>query len=542
MSQSPSTYLSRLSLQASPSPGIQPSPMQSMPETLSPHHPALSSDEDDSEWEDDDEAGDVISSQSTGLRYNVGHLSPKTQKVARGLFNSQESPQIYLDSCGLREENAEDNGIFYAFQMHEVVPCSVRIGSRSSTHWSVPKCTCPDAVYRRRRPCKHLVWLFDRISKQTLVDDDPDSVLTMAEIGYPEELGDPFRQISNLRLDVLADSLRCDIMAPNTDTAAPSRSRVREAREMVATMAGIRPPDVDMFRPELETSYRSNDLIRRSDLEATLFSLLLASNSLAASVRARLAPTDPAVDPFRALHQRTLRVISELNAYTSSLHDSDLAATRRAEGKEAEGPRDVDWASLQILDSVSRIKRSVSRGSRPLSSSERASAARALVGILKSVAEDKSLYSRLVGTQDNGFVYSALDTLVDQSQFVEELEAIMETIGRLGAPESYAYNMRRLITRMRSHTGSESRRSSVTFATEPTVPRSVTPPLEGIPSGPDPELGLGRASGSGGAHFLVPDTPASASRTRAGSGGRGSGSKRSISGSSDRGRGSKRPR
>ncbi|KAK0657487.1 hypothetical protein B0T16DRAFT_386016 [Cercophora newfieldiana] len=567
MSKSPSAYLSRLSLQATPSPPLQPSsPMQSMSKSLSPHHSALSSDEDDSEWEDDVE--DTVLSESTGLRYNIGHLSPRTQKVVRGLFNNQESPQIYLDSCGIREEGSEGGNVFYAFQMHEVVPCSVRIGSRSSTQWSIPRCTCPDARYRRRRPCKHLVWLFDRISKQTLVDDDPDSPLTMDELGYPEELGDPFNQISDLRLDVLADGLRCDIIAPNTDTAPPNGSRVREAREIVATLAGIQPREVDTFRPDLEASYRSNTLIRRGDLEATLFSLLLASHSLAASVRAQLAPPDPAVDPFRALHQRALRVISELNAYTVSIHDPSLAASWNAEGKGAEGPRDVDWAVSQILNVVARIKRSVSRGSRPLSSSERASAARALVGILKSVAshkidlrtkkgrvEDRSLYLRLVGTQDNGFVYSALDTLVDQSQFVEELEAVMEMIGRFGAPESYAYNMRGLITRMRSHTGSESRRSSVTFATEPSVPRSATPPLEGVLSAPDPETGLRRPLSSGDGQFLVPETPASASRARGrGSrGGRGgsssqpessstAGSKRSVSGTSERGRGSKRPR
>lgn len=213
---------------------------------------------------------------------------------------------------------------------------------------------------------------------------------------------------------------------------------------------------------------------------------------------------------------------------------------------------------------MARIKNSVSRGSRPLSGSQRASAARALVGILKSVVghnvdegtkggkvEDRSLYMSLVGNRDNGFVYSALDTLVDQSQFVEELEAIMELIGRFGAPESYALNMRRLITRMRSHTGEGSRRSSVT--TGPSVPRSATPPFEGLPSGSDLDGTLVRPSSSSDGQFLIPEAPASASRTRGrpNRGGRGSGSgqtdssstvgsKRSISGTSDRG--SKRSR
>lgn len=544
--------------------------MQSMSRSLSPHHPAFSSDEDESEWEDDDDAGDIVSSESTGLRYSIGHLSPKTQRTVRGLFNDQEPPRIYLESCGIRGDGSEDSNLFYAFQMHEITPCSVRIGCRSNTQWSMPKCTCPDAKYRHKRPCKHLVWLFDRVSRQTVVDDDPDSAFTMTELGYPEELGDPFRQISKLRLDILADSLHCDITSPNTDTPPPNRSRVREAREMVASLAGIQPREVDSYRPDLETTYERNTLVRRGDLEATLFSLLLASQSLAACVRAQLAPTDPAVDPFRALHQRALRIISELNSYTSSLQNPKLAATRRAQRKDAEGPRDAEWAATQILDCVDCIKKSVSRGARPLSTAERASAARSLVGILKAVAnhsydsktkgkgtKDRSLYLRLIGNQDNGFVFTALDTLVDQSQFVEELESIMDTIGQFGAPESYVFKMRGLITRMRSHPSSESRRSSVTFGAEPSVPRSGTPPLEGVPTSAGAETDSGRPSSSSDGQFLVPNTPASASKSRAKAGrsGRASGSgraessasasagsKRSVSGSTDRGRGTKRPR
>ena len=121
------------------------------------------------------------------------------------------------------------------------------------------------------------------------------------------------------------------------------QSEIRPKTVQVFKLSGIQPREVDTFRLDLETSYRSNTLIRHGDLEATLFSLLLASHSLAAYVRGALKPPDPAVDPFRALHQHALRIISELDAYTSSLHDPDLAAARRFEGKEAEGPRDVGW-------------------------------------------------------------------------------------------------------------------------------------------------------------------------------------------------------
>lgn len=581
MSRSPSSYLSKLSLQGTPPPSELGTSMQSGQKKSAGPGSDQYSDSDESDWEEDDEVGDVVTSPS-GLRYNIRHLSPTTQKVVRSAFNDQEPPKIYLESCGIKEEGTGgDDAYFYAFQMHEVVPCSVRIGARDSARWSLPECRCPEARYRRKRPCKHLVWLFDSISKQALLNQGPGSELTMTELGYPQELGDPFRRISEFRLDILADSLHSDVTTRNGDAVPLSRARIAEAREMVATLAGIEPRDIDTFRPDLDSSFRRNDLIHRGDLEATLFSLILASQSLAACIRTKLASPDLAVDPFRAIQRRATRIISELDTYSLSLQSPDMASKRWAEGEEAEGPRNVGWAATQIRNCVAQVDRLVSRGSRPLTGPERASAARTLVGILKAVAshnfdshgggtvDDRNLYMCLVGNQDTGFVHSALDNLVDQSQFVEELELIMELIGRYGAPESYVANLRRLITRMRSHTGEDSRRPSVTFSTE-SVPRSATPPLEGVPPvGPRPEFVSepvsGGLSGSGSVQFLTPDIPASASRSR-GRGGRSSrggrgrgadtgslgpsgaepssvGSKRSTSGNGqDRGKGPKRPR
>ncbi|KAK0618454.1 hypothetical protein B0T17DRAFT_537961 [Bombardia bombarda] len=484
-------------------------------------------DDDDDDNDDNDHTGHVISSP-TGLKYNITHVSPKTRNVARSLFNegrTEASPQISLELCGIKEEDTEENGIFYAFQMHERVPCSVRIGSRSSTRFSNPRCECPAARYKNERPCKHIIWLFDHIAKQALFDHDPDSELTLTDTGYAQELGeDLFHQISDMRLDVLADSLYCDISPPNYDIAPPSMARVREAREMVAAVVGIQPRELDSYRIDLEeTSYTSNSntLIHRGDVEATLFSLLLASHSLATWVRHELNPSDPAIDPFRLLQRRVSRIIHELDTYSSSLTNPATSASRRDQGKDLEGPRDVAWAATQIQHCVRRIEKIVSRGASPLAPWERASAARALVGILKAVAshsveshhgstlDDRNLYMRLVGNHDTGFVYSALDMLVDQSQFIEELEHVMDLLGRFGAPASYAAHMRALITRMRS--------------------------FKSVDSG---SLIAAAAAGGGGG--------GSVGRAAGGSGGGGSvgtGSKRSVSGSGqDRGGGSKRAR
>ncbi|KAK3328838.1 hypothetical protein B0H66DRAFT_2687 [Apodospora peruviana] len=612
MSVSPTTALSRLSLDCAPTSNPQPeSHMHPLHRSVSAQD--SSQDSDESDWDEDEDTRDVVCSP-TGLKYNIAHLSPKTQKVVRELFNETSidtPPQISLELCGIKEADAENDDVFYAFQMHEVVPCSVRIGSRHSTRFSTPRCECPDARYRDERPCKHLVWLFDKISKQTLFDHDPESELTLSESGYAQELGDPFQQISEIRLDVLADSLHCDISAPNCDTAPPNRARVKEAREMVAAVAGIDPREIGGYRTDLENTYNSAALIHRGDLEATLFSLILASHSLAAWMREELSPSDLAVDPFRMLQQRVSRIISELDAYSSSLQNPTTVNARRDEGKEAEGPRNVTWAATQITHCVRQIEKLISRGAAPLVEWERASAARALVGILKAVAnhsteshagstvDDRNLYMLLVGNHDTGFVFSALDMLVDQSQFIEELEDIMDLLGRFGAPATYSENMRGLIMRMRSYKGGAEGSSSVPGSAGGSMagagggggggkPRSKTPMLvESAPSAADhhrqpaseaesvptsSSSSGGPRSGSTSGQFLTPELPASASRrgsrsgTRGRTAGRGSrgsgsaggasaslsasasgssatGSKRSVSGSGqDRGRGSKRAR
>ncbi|KAK3986713.1 hypothetical protein QBC44DRAFT_296674 [Cladorrhinum sp. PSN332] len=574
MSLSPIAGISRLSLQAT-------TPMahdktSTQPALSSPTMPDRDPSSEESEWdedegdEDEDNNKHVVTSP-TGLHYNISQLSHKTRQVVRGLFNqtfAQGPPQISLELCGMKEEDDEDSGVFYAFQLHEVVPCSVRIGSWKSKRFSTPKCECPDARYRNLRPCKHLIWLFDRISKQTLFNHDPDSKLTLTEAGYPKELGDIFEQISQARLDVLADGLHCDTSDADSDTVPHSPGRVREAREMVAALAGVKPWELDGYRPDLSTAYNHDTLIRRGDLEATLFSLLLSSHSLAEWVRSELEPFDPAVDPFRNIQQQVSRILSELAAYSSSFEHESASTLRRQHGKDAEGPRNVRWAATQIQRCVRKIEKLVSRGSSPLSEHTRASAARALVGILKSVvnqnadshfgdtADDRNLYMRLVGNHDTGFVYSALDLLVDQSQFIEELEGIMDQLGRFGAPITYVSNMRDLIARMRHHKAED---SSVSGASG--VPRADTPPIPmaEAPSVLEPETEPARhlqtPISSGSPQFLTPELPTSSTArgdrgARGRARGRGStrasstaaGSKRSVSlgSSQDSPRGSKK--
>ncbi|KAK3903077.1 hypothetical protein C8A05DRAFT_14947 [Staphylotrichum tortipilum] len=521
MSLSPTTGMSRLSLEGKSAVSQHHSRLQSAhgaPSMSGPDHPSDSSDWE-AEDDEDDEDTDVVSAP-TGLKYNLSRLSPRTRQVAQGLFSqtaSNESPQISLEFCGIREEDpSADGGLFYAFQMHEVVPCSVRIGARDSGRFSAPRCECPDARFRHVRPCKHLIWLFDKISKQVLFDHDPEAELTLTELGYPEELGDPYDQISQLGLGILADNLRCDFSEPDSELVSPSAARVKEAREMVAALAGIHPYEQNAYRLDLEASYNRNSLIRRGDLGATLFSLILASDSFAEWVRCELSPSDPAVDPFRGIQQRASNIIRELNAFSAAEQDPTWADAYRHRWKGAGGPRNAGWAITQIQHCVAKIEKLVSRGSSPLSGRARSSAARSLVGILKLVVDHQELYDRLVGAHDTGFVYSTLDMLADQSQFIEALEEIMERIGVRGAPSSYVANMRHLIGRMRSHKTED---TGVTSGSG--IPRNETPPL----SEPPPvQAGPSRP---GTVRFVTPELPENVmGRGSQGRGSRGRGAER----------------
>lgn len=122
----------------------------------------LPSDPSDWELEEDDDEGEEETntvSSPTGFKYNISRLSPRTRRVVKGLFNqssSKDPPHISLELCGVREEDSEGSGLFYAFQMHEVVPCSVRIGARDSGRFSTPKWYVASAisiqVFRLEKP------------------------------------------------------------------------------------------------------------------------------------------------------------------------------------------------------------------------------------------------------------------------------------------------------------------------------------------------------------------------------------------------------
>ncbi len=222
-------------------------------------------DEDDDDEDDDDydEDDGPVRSPLTNLFYNIDNLDDETQELVRELFRPpppEETPPIVIEWCGI--SNDPD---VYAFQLQEVVPRTIRIGSPTS-RIPTPSCNCTGS---EARPCRHLVWLMDQIAKQTLPSHPPGEPLTLGvgsssgsasapREGLFPELGNAYARIADFHIDVLANTLHCGAGPP---TGHPSLHRVREAREILAGLDGIQDaagvetyaPDIfDLAQPELE--------------------------------------------------------------------------------------------------------------------------------------------------------------------------------------------------------------------------------------------------------------------------------------------------
>ncbi|KAH8910662.1 hypothetical protein BR93DRAFT_280839 [Coniochaeta sp. PMI_546] len=496
-------------MSCSPTTGISKLHLESMPPTVRTHSEMDSSREADvsrepqAEGDDSmDEDNDPTIRSPNRLKYNIERLSPHMRKLVRSLWGEtfDEPPEIALQWCE-RMLDADGNIDFYAFQLHEVVPRSVRIGSPKS-QYSKPQCQCGAT-----KPCKHVIWLSDCIAQQALYGHGPQQKLTLNEQGYADELGEPFRCISDMRLDVLAAGLHCEVGHPLA-RSGPSPQRVADAQAIIASIADVDEHHFDSYRSDLTyASFDSRSLVHHKDAEATLFSLLVASHRIAAWVRSRLRPSDPARSPFRQIESRARRIFADL--------DNFVAATTLGGNPAAdpEGACDVPWAATNLSSCVRQIHTLIARAEAPLSPAERASAARALVRILRGIIDrqndrqTESLYARLIGDRDEGFLTDSLELLVDQSQFIDEIEDIMAVVGVRGAAASWVAKMEAIVSRMRS-----TRRSSAGVrggtskrgagGKEIRSQRAVSPALGPVEPG-DPGsasasgVGIGSSSGGG---------------------------------------------
>lgn len=443
----PVSKFSRLSLEGMPPPTTRARSREAATSASSqrPDEGSSSDLDSDSDSYDVEDDSPVVRSPSK-LTYRVEHLSDKTKATVRDVFT--DPPKMALQRCR-RINNT------YAFQMTELVTRSIRI--RASENGS-PRlsCSCGDD---NEGPCEHLLWLLDQVLKQTLYDYRNEKPLTMKPEGYAEEMGDPFQNIASYHLDVLADGLHCHLVDPDADTDDELDSyRVQESRELLSSVYAVPPED---FRPDIFAHPAAGKkVVKRNDLDCTVFRMLLDNHHFFQYFLSLSRGSDPVNDLFRKLSQRVDRVLADLDAHAAA--KAPVIATDSA----AESPRDVAWAATHILGSVRLINSAIYTRDSPLEAAEAISAARALVHILTAVVGrntdvgpataprvDRNLYLRLVGDRDRDFVLTELNLLPGAaSQFLNNLETVLDRIGVHGAPASYVDKFRKLLARLRTST------------------------------------------------------------------------------------------
>lgn len=481
----PTSQLSRLSLERmGPTARQGGKPNRSaVPRSVTKHHGSDSddessngsgADEDNGDDGDDDEEDTrtIVSSPATRLAYDISGLDSETQSEIRQLFRegpASEPPSLVLQWCQFNQE--QDDSQFYAFQLHEIVPRSIRIGSPTSKYNS-PRCNC---MADNDKPCRHLIYLLDQLnyfSSDRLLNEPVQKLGTDASPG-PKQL---FERISSFHLNMLASNLHCDVGSPESNTQTNS-VRLAETREILATLAKSDGDEyaVQHFRPDIFEDRTANSLLGDSgilsygDLTATVANMLVTHNDFFAYFLKLLGPMSRARDPFRKIQQHVERVLRELDGYFRDLS----AGAASPSVASAEGPCNVPWAAAHLTRAVSIIQHLLQNRQDAPSAAERASAARTLVRILHTVvfdwnrnlplpatatpsspAQNNNLYQTLIGsrtTSPTAFVLDTLAQLPEQNQWIETLERIeaqLVTYGGISA--SYLRRLRDLIALMRS--------------------------------------------------------------------------------------------
>ncbi|KAJ2907074.1 putative SWIM zinc finger protein [Zalerion maritima] len=502
------------------------------------------------EAEEGDTDDCIVQSPTTKLRYDISGLPSDAQSRVEDAF--REPPQIALHHCRLRD------GV-YAFQMTELVPHSIRIGHPGGRH-SVPSCSCAaesnsnkplgdvDPATRGemgvKSPCRHLLWLLDHVAKQTTAyEHNQNEPLTLNTKGYAEEIGDPFQEISRFHLDVLADSLHCNVVPdPSTpsptfdnsrdhDTGSnsdddegdddedheeeeeeeskiPSPLRVLEAREVLSSVAEVPVEDwrIDLSAPPRwrgkgSRGRKHGSLIRRGDLEATLFRMLISNDNLFHSFLSQLPERKPVNDPFRKLGQRVDRVVADLEAYSAALLTSSASGTSSSftaptilppvpqpmtssqtgakVDELSETPNTVEWAAGHLQGIVRIIDTAIFTRDEPIKDWEQTSAVQTLVHLLGAVinrnkefhpgnsSRDRNLFSRLIGDSPPGqgedFVIYQLSLLPTAcSMFLDPLQDMLVKLVDHKAYPRYIDKVKDLIARCKGG----SRRASTVAASQ----------------------------------------------------------------------------
>ncbi|KAH9221624.1 hypothetical protein DL95DRAFT_381952 [Leptodontidium sp. 2 PMI_412] len=378
-------------------------------------------------------------------------------------------------------DHCRQHGTRYAFQIAyaEVERYSIRI---STTDSGRPTCSC-----KEQGNCPHILWFLEQLSRtRSLAVEDEEANVT------------PYEHISQLGLDNVCEELHWELrQGTDSDTeetqwqlkkaySTPEagrqtrgviKERLKTVRDIMATFSDI---DTDSYRQDL---FESGDditmgpILVKRDLEATVAKILILDDSI--------------FHHFQTLVSRNVRATEYFNKMGSKAKTTLDLLDRYCEVGPTSGQHDLIQSAQTLVDIVNSISMNVAER-QPLSPGSRSEAAKALISILSTVVRDRNhdvyqnttwprrrphgepsidrnLYERLIGTTSRkspaggNFVIQALQDLPEARHFVEELEEILALLGTIGwgpAPQAYRDKLGGLITQLKGASG-------VTFGKRP---------------------------------------------------------------------------
>ncbi|KAI1757291.1 hypothetical protein F4782DRAFT_537531 [Xylaria castorea] len=402
-----------------------------------------------------------IATLPSGMRYSVHGLDIGTRDTVVKALNTPS--KLALHGCSPRGQG-------YVFLISETIEHHVRVPYGGSGPYDGPSCSCrqDERTVGLQHPCRHTLWLCDQILSQLVpLPRDP---YTWRLDGYTTKHGNVCDFIPDFQFDVLADSLRCDIMAG--ESLKPRPRRIQTVREILATLSGN---SIDKYRPDLTGETVGKRVLKEGDLEETIFRMLLENDSLLEYFLDSMRNHESLNPRFRRFRDRADAALEAFDDYTKA-----------SDQKRAELSKNLQWCCKTFKDISEQIKSIIMYSERELDDFDRRAAASTLIYILDQVIsrnEDDdairtrddsgshsrgqvndagkiSLFNELIVESSRNFILDILDELQPEyiNHLLPDLSRIEQAIAHTNAPGSYLGKLGGIISRLRgtvSGSGSE---------------------------------------------------------------------------------------
>ncbi|KAI1814468.1 hypothetical protein GGS20DRAFT_585456 [Poronia punctata] len=394
-----------------------------------------------------DEASGIATFPS-GTRYSVNELDSGTRAAVIQALNT--SSKLALRGCAARPQD-------YVWLISETTEYHVRTPYGGGPYQG-PSCSCrqDERSVGLQHPCRHTLWLCDQILSQLVpLPSDP---YTWNVDGFPQDKGDVCNYISDYDFDVLADSLRCDVMAG--ETRKPRPRRIQTAREILATLSET---PVEEYRLDLTGENDSKRVVKEGDLEGTLFRMLLRNDSILSYFLTSMRDHEPLNPRFRHFRDRAATAFKAFDRYIDT-----------PEPERAELRQDPQWCCRTVKDISEQIKSVIIYSERDLDDYDRRAAANTLVYILRQVVGRNKEYDttrnganrgrtsfgatfnlcrQLVIDSNHDFILDILDELPLEFlvHLLPELDGIERMIRHTNIPWPYVKKLSNIIFSLRGH-------------------------------------------------------------------------------------------